>query len=125
MDRGWNTEPSLSALTKVQGQRPYLIPAWSIFIRSDAGIFELYYFYHWSEVTWVDVDMGLVGDDPYEAIEDESLTLEALVLNLASLCWSESWAKFEQSTVLVGSVDNRASIQSRASRVRETTTELK
>lgn len=94
-------KPSLNEIIRRHEQEPYLVPTWSSVTRggirsvlSDRtrGLR--------SEITILDVYKQLAGENVYGAIQNASLTLEGLVLDLASPSWSQSSGK------LVGSFDN-------------------
>lgn len=83
-------KPSLDAIIKGHREKPYLIPTWSCLTRGNIS-FQLDCNSNVSsEITVADSHISLIGDNPYGAIQDASLTIDGFVLDLASLTWDES-----------------------------------
>lgn len=100
VDDSHKARPSLDAIIKRPGQKPYLVPTWSCLARGRvAWVLEDDVRSCQSEIVHTGFYVHRVGYDPYGALKDASLTLEAHVLDLASLSWSESPSR------LVGSTD--------------------
>lgn len=93
--------PSLNDIVRRHSQMPYLVPSWSCLGRGSINYSQkTNKAIVGHEVTLLDYDMRLVGDDPYGAIREASLTLRGLVLDLGCLFWS-NW-RSPQTQVIWG-----------------------
>lgn len=94
-------KPSLNEIIRRHGQEPYLVPTWSSITRGGIrSVLSDEIRGLRSEITILDIYKQLAGENAYGAIQNACLTLEGLVLDLASLSWSQSSGK------LVASSDN-------------------
>lgn len=112
-DTSEKAHQSLNDIIKRGRQKPYLLPTWSCLARGTIrSVIPHNTKQCQSQITVLEVQAPTVGDNPYGAIQDASVTIQGFVLHLASLSWSDSSLPWSESiTDFEGTLSGEAKIR--------------